>query len=327
MSPTLKSFGLLAVALFMAAGCATAPSSTAERSELLDDARQTIATVKRNDPSIQRFFSSSAGYAVFPNIAKGGLVLGGAYGRGVLFENGRFTSYCDVSQGTVGFQIGGQAYSELIFFENQNTLNDFKSGAMSFAAQATAVAVTAGAAANMNYANGVAIFVTDQRGLMAEASVGGQKFSVIPTSDSTFAGDPNMNREPQQGDAVYGYANDQDPGWRADSEYSRLYNANQSRTLQGEVISISEFVPAQGAKNGRQITIRASDGQTRIVHLGPIDFLDRNDNVRIRQGDWLSIKGASATFEGREVFLAREITTQDDRRLELRDSDGRTRWN
>lgn len=321
-----RTLGLLALALIVAAGCSTAPSSTADRSELLDDARQTIATVKRNDPSIQRFFSSSAGYAVFPNIGKGGLVVGGAYGRGVLFENGRFTSYCDVSQGTVGFQVGGQAYSEIIFFETQNKLEDFKRGAMTFAAQATAVAVTAGAAANVNYDDGVAVFVSDQKGLMAEASIGGQKFSVIPAG-ATFPDDPNIDRNSQPGDSVYGYANEQDPGWRSDSDYARLYNANQSRTLKGEIISTSEFSPAQGAKNGRQLTIRASDGQTHIVHLGPTDFLDRANNFSMREGDWVTLSGATATFQGREVFLAREVITQDGRRLELRDVDGRTRWN
>ena len=101
----------------------------------------------------------------------------GAYGRGVLYENGVFTGYCDLVQGSIGFQLGGQAYSEIICFSTTEALTLFKTGNFAFDAQATAVALKSGAGANAKYSNGVAVFTMDESGLMFEASIGGQKFS------------------------------------------------------------------------------------------------------------------------------------------------------
>jgi lipid-binding SYLF domain-containing protein len=322
-----KTMGVLAIALLMAAGCSTAPKSSDARAELLDDVHDAIAMFKRSDPTIDRFFNSSVAYAVYPNIGKGGLVVGGAYGRGALFERGRFTSYCDMTQGTVGLQVGGQAYSEVIFFQNDGALNEFKNGALAFAAQASAVAVKSGAAANRDYDGGVAVFVGDQAGLMAEASIGGQKFSVVPASDAAFARDTRVNTNDNRDYSVYGYANEQDPAWRNDSDYNRQYDASQSRVIQGQVVAINDFSPARDAQKGRQLTIRSIDDQVYTVHLGPVAYLDRSDSVRIREGDRVTITGSPATFEGRQVIIARDITTSDNQRLELRDSDGRSRWN
>lgn len=322
MKKVMATFSAIAVVIIMAAGCSTAPTSSSARTELLDEARNTIAMFKQSDRSLDRFFSSSAGYAVYPNIAKGGFVVGGAHGRGALFENGRFTSYCDMTQATIGAQIGGQAYSEIIFFENQNALNEFKRGEMEFAAQATAVAATAGAATNMNYDNGVAVFVGDQVGLMAEASVGGQKFSVVSADSSEFANDSRRNQD----HTVYGYANEQDAGWRSSSDYSRSYNAGQARTIEGEIVTIGEFSPARDAQKGRQITLRTNDNETHTVHLGPVSYLDRSDSLRLREGDRVTVTGSTTTFEGQHVIMAREIVTRDNQRMELRDSNGRARW-
>ncbi len=106
--------------------------------------------------------------------------MGGAYGRGELFEDGTVTGFCDLTQGTIGFQLGGQAYSELIFFENRGALLHFKSGNFAFAAQASAVAATAGASTDADYESGVIVFTMAKGGLMFEASIGGQKFSFVP---------------------------------------------------------------------------------------------------------------------------------------------------
>lgn len=141
---------------------------------------ETLALFKNKDPGLKTFFNKAYGYAVFPTVGKGGIGLGGAYGSGEVYKQGRLIGKTSISQLTIGFQLGGQAYSELIFFKDKRTLDDFTSGNFEFSAQASAVAVTAGASANVDYNNGVAIFTMAKGGLMYEASVGGQKFSFEP---------------------------------------------------------------------------------------------------------------------------------------------------
>ena len=169
-----------ALALSLFSGCATSPGSESGKTDLKVDAGQTIAAAKKNDPTLKRFFDESAGYAIFPSVGKGAIGVGGAYGRGVLYVKGQPVGYCDLTQATVGLQLGGQAYSEIIFFETANNVEDFKSGNFAFSAQATAVALKSVAGANAKYASGVAVFTCDEAGLMYEASIGGQKFSYKP---------------------------------------------------------------------------------------------------------------------------------------------------
>ena len=147
---------------------------------LVSDARATIQTFKKKDPKIDKFFGSAAGYAVFATIGKGAFVVGGAGGDGVLFVGGQPVGKSSMGQASIGLQLGGQTYSEMIFFENASTLAEFKKGNFALAAQASAVALSAGAAATANYENGVAIFTATKTGLMYEASVGGQKFGYTP---------------------------------------------------------------------------------------------------------------------------------------------------
>jgi lipid-binding SYLF domain-containing protein len=155
-------------------------AALAADTELIEDARATIETFKKTDPMLEKFFTSSAGYVVFPTIGKGAFVVGGAGGHGVLFVKGQPVGKASLGQATVGLQIGGQSYSEIIFFENASALNDFKRGNLALAAQTSAVALAAGRAANANYERGVAVFTASKGGLMAEASVGGQKFGYEP---------------------------------------------------------------------------------------------------------------------------------------------------
>jgi len=162
---------ILLTAFVLAAPVALASDDGA----LITDARAVIQTFRKKDANIEKFFGSATGYAVFPTIAKGGFVVAGAGGDGVLFVGGQA-----MGQASVGFQLGGQTYSEIIFFENASTLNEFKKGNFALAAQASAVALSAGAAASANYENGVAIFTATKTGLMYEASVGGQKFGYQP---------------------------------------------------------------------------------------------------------------------------------------------------
>ena len=156
------------------------PDGTAKMSEeaqLRDAAAQTIRRFRAEDPTLDKFFNTAAGYAVFPEVAKGGAGIGGAYGKGVLYENGMVVGYCSVKQATIGAQLGGQTFSEMIFFENQRNVETFKAGDVEFSAEATAVAASKGAAAKADYAEGIAIFILGQQGLMAEAAIGGQKFN------------------------------------------------------------------------------------------------------------------------------------------------------
>ena len=143
-------------------------------------AQEAIAEFKKSDPSIQRFFDSSSGYVVIPTVGKAGFGIGGARGKGVLYENEAVTANVTLSQLSFGFQWGGQAYSEFIFFEDAATLTNFKRGNYELGAQAPAVAVTAGASADANFNGGMAIFTQAKGGLMYEASIGGQKFKVEP---------------------------------------------------------------------------------------------------------------------------------------------------
>ena len=141
----------------------------------------TIAKFKNKDPDMKVFFDKAYGYAVFPTVGKGGIGIGGAYGEGRLYQQGKLIGKTTLTQLTIGFQLGGQAYSEIIFFKDGAALNRFKQGSFELGAQASAVAATTGASTDADYSDGVAIFTLAKGGLMYEASVGGQKFSFDAT--------------------------------------------------------------------------------------------------------------------------------------------------
>ena len=177
---TLMLTLVLALA-FGSVGCSTAPQTKQERTDLVSASQTTLSKFKQNKPGHYKAYNGSAvGKAVFPSIGKGGYFLGGAYGQGVVFEGSKLVGYCKIEQATIGFQLGGQAYSQIIFFQNKAALQAFKRGEIQGAAQASAVAVKADASAQADYENGVAVFSMDSAGLMYEASVGGQKFSYLP---------------------------------------------------------------------------------------------------------------------------------------------------
>lgn len=137
---------------------------------------EAIKEIKKTNEKINKYFSSAYGYAVFPSIGKGGLGVGGAAGNGTIYKGGAIVGDCKMSQITIGFQAGGQAYSEVIFFQNKESYDRFTGNKFEFSAQATAVAVTAGASFDVGYRDGILIFTHAKGGLMYEASVGGQKF-------------------------------------------------------------------------------------------------------------------------------------------------------
>jgi len=140
----------------------------------------TINKFLQKDPTLKTFFDQAYGYAVFPGVGKGGIGIGGAYGKGEVYRQGAYLGRAKLTQLTIGFQLGGQKYAEVIFFKNKSALDNFTGGNFEFSAQASAVAVTAGASADADYENDVAVFTMTIGGLMYEATIGGQKFSFKP---------------------------------------------------------------------------------------------------------------------------------------------------
>jgi lipid-binding SYLF domain-containing protein len=177
----LRSSFLFAVLTSLAlAGCTTEPPSRFDREALQQDVTAAMQQMCAADSSLQQFLNHAIGYAVFPAVGKGALVVGGAYGHGQVYQYSQFVGYSDISQATIGPQIGGQSYSEIIAFENADALNHFESGQFTFAATGSAVIITAGAAASAKYDDGVSVFVQPVGGLMLEGALGAQSFSYQP---------------------------------------------------------------------------------------------------------------------------------------------------
>ena len=164
---------------------------------MADKYSDTIDVFKKSD-AVKPFFNSAYGYAVFPTVGKGGIVIGGAFGKGQVYKGGEVTGEASLVKATVGFQLGGQAFSQIVFFEDNRAYEDFTSGNFEFDAAASAVVITAGAQvkagtdgasagasagpatgvqAETKYRKGMAVFVHTKGGLMYEAAIGGQKFS------------------------------------------------------------------------------------------------------------------------------------------------------
>jgi len=161
------------------AGCSTASEKPEARTVLTAQTKEAVAIFKEKDPGIQQFFDKSYGYAVLPKIFKGAFWLGGAYGKGEVYEKDALVGYCDMSQATLGFSFGGEYFREIVFFRDKSDLDKFRTGEYTFSAQVTGVAITAGAAAKADYKAGMAVFITTDKGLMVDASLGGQKFKYI----------------------------------------------------------------------------------------------------------------------------------------------------
>lgn len=154
---------------------AKAQNESQER--IIDDSKGAKASFLKSDPSMETLFKHSAGYVIFPNVGKGAVGLGGAAGKGAVYQKGASVGTAQMVQVTIGAQAGGQAYREVIFFENRDALDRFMQNKIEFSGQASAIAVKSGASANANYRNGVVVFSQEKGGLMLEASLGGQKFT------------------------------------------------------------------------------------------------------------------------------------------------------
>ena len=169
----------LGLLVLVTAGCATAPERAGSKAVLSAEVQDAIAVFKARDPSIDRFFTQSYGYTVFPKVFKGGFFIGGAFGRGEAFEQGRLVGYSSLSQATFGFSFGGEYFREIVFFRQKPDLEKFKIEKYAFAAQATGVAISEGVAAKADYKDGMAVFIMADKGLMVDASLGGQKFKYV----------------------------------------------------------------------------------------------------------------------------------------------------
>jgi len=182
--------------LFFAIVLAMALATSAQADKFSD----TIAVFKKSE-AVKPFFDNAYGYAVFPTIGKGGFGIGGAYGKGRVYQAGKLTGKAKLMKLSFGFQVGGQAFSEIIFFQDKRAYDEFTSGQFEFDATASAVAITAGVQvkagtegvtagasagpatgkqAKASYHKGMAVFIHAKAGLMYEAAIGGQKFSFTP---------------------------------------------------------------------------------------------------------------------------------------------------
>jgi lipid-binding SYLF domain-containing protein len=144
--------------------------------DLRADSKQAVADFLKADSTLQTFFDKSAGYVIFPDVGKGGFIVGGAHGKGLVYEKTTLIGQATLTQASIGAQVGGQSFAELIFFETPGALADFKAGKFEMSAEVSAVAAAEGKSKSADYKKGVAVFTLPKKGLMVSASIGGQKF-------------------------------------------------------------------------------------------------------------------------------------------------------
>ena len=168
------------MALAVCSAMLSLPSYGAVEPELQSEAKQAIDAFKKADSTIGTFFNDSTGFAIFPSVGKGGFIVGGAHGKGLVYQKDQLIGTATLTQASIGAQAGGQTFSELIFFETPDSLNSFKSGKFEMSADVSAVAAAEGVAKSARFRQGVAVFTLPKKGLMVQASIGGQKFRFDP---------------------------------------------------------------------------------------------------------------------------------------------------
>ncbi len=167
---------LLTTTLLVAIITLSFAQSGAKDRKIIEDSEYAKSEFLDADPEMDMLFDDAYGYIILPNVGKGGLWVGGASGNGVAFEDGDMIGFASMKQITIGLQAGGQAYREVVFFEDQNAFDRFKTGKIEMSAQVSAVAAASGISADAKYVDGVIVFTMAKGGLMYEASVGGQQF-------------------------------------------------------------------------------------------------------------------------------------------------------
>jgi lipid-binding SYLF domain-containing protein len=181
MRSNTSCYSLLIVSLLAFCGCSPTPSTEGDKHDLRTDSQAAMKAFYADDNTLEPLIQKSYGYAILPTIAKGAVGVGGAYGKGEVFEQGAHVGYTSMSQASFGLQAGGQGYSELLVFQTKEALDKFKTGDFAISGSVSAVAATAGAAGVAKFDNGMAVFVRVNGGLMYEASIAGQKFSYSAT--------------------------------------------------------------------------------------------------------------------------------------------------
>lgn len=174
---------LLAIPFFIAAAsvplaCTPAPEiheTPESAAALATDSSAAMQLFLENDPSLKGVLDTAAGHVILPDVTKAAVIVGGAYGRGEAYEKGVKIGYCELSAGTIGAQLGGKSYSELVVFHDQAALDTFKKGEFTFAAGASAVVIKPNAATATAHPEGTSVFIHIKGGLMAEAAIGGQR--------------------------------------------------------------------------------------------------------------------------------------------------------
>ncbi|MCH2132232.1 MAG: hypothetical protein MK116_00630 [Phycisphaerales bacterium] len=161
-------------------GCAVTPDTPEARGALVADAEAAVSNFRESDSRTVSFFDNAYAYAVFPKITKGGAGIAGAYGRGIVYQGGKMVGYADVTQGSIGAQLGGMSWSEIVFFENRWAFDRFASNEFAASADASFAGPKQGGTNALNYASGVMIFTMDTRGLAVTAAVGAQQFEYEP---------------------------------------------------------------------------------------------------------------------------------------------------
>jgi lipid-binding SYLF domain-containing protein len=181
----LKTSLAAIAALMFLAGCNTTPRSGAVKEQLQSDAQSTVNKMESQDPGVRDLLHRAYGYIIFPSIGKGGLIVGGAFGRGVVYQQGNPIGTAKLEQGSIGAQLGGATFAEAVIFETSEALEKFRAGKFEFGADAQAVIVKSGAAGATSFRNGVAVLQMPEGGAFAGVALTGQKIKYFSDEDRT----------------------------------------------------------------------------------------------------------------------------------------------
>lgn len=175
---------LLAVAAMAVAGC---ESTTPSDPQVYNDrAKVTLEQMEHTDPALQNVLSNAYGYVVFPEVGAAAVGIGGANGRGVVYEEGRPVGYATLTQGSLGIQIGGQTYAELIVFKSPDAMAAFRNGDLTLGADAVATILKDGAAASLQFTHGTAVIVKPEGGFMAGVAINGQTIHFVRDNNASM---------------------------------------------------------------------------------------------------------------------------------------------
>lgn len=189
----LKTLTVLLLSLFIFQGItAQKKDSKSERKdnkEIMAKAMEVKQMMIEKDEALAEFFDNSEGYVIFPSVGKGGFIVGGAYGRGVVFEDGMHVGNASLKQLDVGLQAGGKSYSEIIFFETEEALNKFKDDKFELSAEVSATIIDEGVAKKAKFKDNILVMIMPRKGLMVDASIGAQRFDYEKDINDTRVSD------------------------------------------------------------------------------------------------------------------------------------------